>query len=169
MVEVRWTHQAYQDLNAIVEFIAKDSAQYARLFVIDIFQAVDRIAEFPKSGRMVPELGNPAVREIILRKLPHRLPAEGKVRGIAHGLSWRAAIGPRQTQIGFGRALQPTALHGVGIRGPRRLSAPLALEGGDRMICTVRSITRPGNARHTCLRARRSSVDTWCGYVAPET
>jgi len=66
MAEVRWTHQAYQDLNAIVEFINKDSSQYARLFVVDIFQAVDRMAEFPKSGRIVPELGNPAVREIIL-------------------------------------------------------------------------------------------------------
>ena len=49
-----------------LEFINKDSSQYARLFVVDIFQAVDRIAEFPKSGRIVPELGNPAVREIIL-------------------------------------------------------------------------------------------------------
>ena len=29
-------------------------------------QAVDRVAAFPHSGRMVPELGDPAVREIIL-------------------------------------------------------------------------------------------------------
>lgn len=66
MVAVRWTLQASQDLDSIVEFIAKDSPQYARLFVVDIFQAVDRIAEFPKSGRVVPELGDPIVREIIL-------------------------------------------------------------------------------------------------------
>ena len=66
MVEVRWTFQAFQDLKAIAEFIAKDSSQYARLFVVDIFQAVDRLADFPKSGRIVPELNNPAVREIIL-------------------------------------------------------------------------------------------------------
>jgi len=78
MVEVRWTQQACQDLNAIVEFIASDSPQYARLFVIDIFQAVDCIAEFPKSGRMVPELVNPAVREIILGnyRLVYRLKAK---------------------------------------------------------------------------------------------
>jgi plasmid stabilization system protein ParE len=66
MVEVSWTHQACQDLQAIVEFIEKDSSQYASLFVVNIFQAVERIAEFPKSGRMVPELGNPAVRKLIL-------------------------------------------------------------------------------------------------------
>jgi plasmid stabilization system protein ParE len=88
MVEVRWTHQAYQDLQAIVEFIAKDSSQYARLFVIDIFQAVDRIAEFPKSGRMVPELDNPTVRELILGnyRLVYRLKAKcAELLTIYHG------------------------------------------------------------------------------------
>ena len=63
MVEVRWTLQASEDLDSIVDFIAKDSPQYARLFVVDTFQAVERISEFQKSGRVVSELGNPAVRE----------------------------------------------------------------------------------------------------------
>ena len=66
MVEVRWTPQASEDLDSIVDYIARDSPQYARLFVVDTFQAVERISGFPKSGRVVPELGNPAVREIIL-------------------------------------------------------------------------------------------------------
>ena len=75
MVEVRWTLQASRDLDSIVAFIAKDSSHYARLFVVDVFQAVDRMAEFPKLGRMAPELGDPAVREIILRnyRLVYRL------------------------------------------------------------------------------------------------
>jgi addiction module RelE/StbE family toxin len=78
MVGIRWTEQACQDLQAIAEFIEKDSSQYARLFVVDIFQAVERIAEFPKSGRMVPELGDPAVRELILGnyRLVYRLKAK---------------------------------------------------------------------------------------------
>ncbi|MFA6093921.1 MAG: type II toxin-antitoxin system RelE/ParE family toxin [Elusimicrobiota bacterium] len=65
-------------MQAIAEFIEKDSSQYARLFVVDIFQAVERIAEFPKSGRMVPELGDPAVRELILGnyRLVYRLKAK---------------------------------------------------------------------------------------------
>ena len=66
MVEVRWTPQATHDLDAIVVFISNDSPHYARLFVVDLFQAVERIAEFPHSGRVVPELGDPGVREIIL-------------------------------------------------------------------------------------------------------
>ncbi len=66
MVEVRWTPQATEDLDSIVEFIVRDSSQYARLFVLDIFQAVERISEFPQSGRVVPELNDPVVREVIL-------------------------------------------------------------------------------------------------------
>ena len=66
MVEVRWTLQAVEDLDSITEFIAKDSTQYARLFVSDIFQAVERIADFPKSGRVVPEIHDPGIREVIL-------------------------------------------------------------------------------------------------------
>jgi toxin ParE1/3/4 len=66
MVEVKWTLQASQDLESIAEFISKDSEQRARLFVADIFQAVDRIAGFPESGRVVPEIGDAMIREILL-------------------------------------------------------------------------------------------------------
>lgn len=55
MIEVAWSAQAAQDLDSIVEFISKDSPQYARLSVVDIFRALDRIAVFPNSGRIVPE------------------------------------------------------------------------------------------------------------------
>ncbi|MEK7234459.1 MAG: type II toxin-antitoxin system RelE/ParE family toxin [Elusimicrobiota bacterium] len=66
MAEVRWTLQATDDLDSIAQFISKDSPQYARLFVSDVFQAVERLSEFPKSGRIVPELNDPVVREVIL-------------------------------------------------------------------------------------------------------
>ena len=66
MAQVRWTPQASDDLDAIAEFISQDSLHYAALFVLDVLQAVDRLSEFPKLGRVVPEIDNPAVREIIL-------------------------------------------------------------------------------------------------------
>ena len=65
MAEVRWTPQAASDLEAIADFIAQDSPQYASLFVIDVFAAVERLGPFPESGRIVPEKGDPAIREII--------------------------------------------------------------------------------------------------------
>jgi plasmid stabilization system protein ParE len=66
MVEIRWTEQAVADLTAITEFIAQDSHEYACLVASDILDAVDRIADFPKSGRVVPEVQDPAIREVIL-------------------------------------------------------------------------------------------------------
>ena len=66
MAEVRWTLQAAGDLEAIADFIAADSAHYARLFVIDVLAAVERLVAFPSSGRIVPELNDPRVREILL-------------------------------------------------------------------------------------------------------
>jgi plasmid stabilization system protein ParE len=66
MAQVNWTRQAFDDLESITDFIAKDSSHYARLFAIDIIESVDRLHLFPKSGRVVPELKDPAIREIIL-------------------------------------------------------------------------------------------------------
>lgn len=48
VVEVRWILQAADDLDSIVSFISKDSEHYARLFVVDIFEALERIASFPR-------------------------------------------------------------------------------------------------------------------------
>ena len=66
MAEVRWTPQASDDLEAIANFIAVDSPHYASLFAIDVLASVERLVTFPHSGRMVPKLNDPAVREIIL-------------------------------------------------------------------------------------------------------
>lgn len=65
MAEVRWTPQAADDLKGITEFIAADSPHYARLFAMDLLAAVERLSEFPRFGRVVPELKNPAMREIL--------------------------------------------------------------------------------------------------------
>jgi toxin ParE1/3/4 len=66
MGEVRWTLQAADDLEGITEFIARDSPHYASLFVIDVLQAVDRLAQMPRIGRIVPEIKDVAIREIPL-------------------------------------------------------------------------------------------------------
>ena len=66
MAEVRWTPQAADDLEAITDFIAADSPNYASLFAIDVLTSVERLRTFPRLGRVVPELHNPDVREIIL-------------------------------------------------------------------------------------------------------
>lgn len=65
MAEVRWTVQAADDLEGITDYIAADSPTYASLFAMDVLAAVERLAAFPSSGRIVPELNDPAIREIL--------------------------------------------------------------------------------------------------------
>ncbi len=65
MAEVSWTPEAADDFESITEFIAKDSSQYAQLFALDVLETVEHLEEFPAMGRLVPELNDPVVREIL--------------------------------------------------------------------------------------------------------
>jgi plasmid stabilization system protein ParE len=48
--EVRWTEQAITDLQAIREFITRDSPRYGRLVAERLFTATERLEAFPLSG-----------------------------------------------------------------------------------------------------------------------
>jgi plasmid stabilization system protein ParE len=78
MAEVKWTPQATDDLEAIAGFIAQDSPHYASLFVMDVLAAAEGLGRFPRSGRIVPELNDPDVREIVLGnyRIVHRVRGE---------------------------------------------------------------------------------------------
>ncbi|MFP3981959.1 MAG: type II toxin-antitoxin system RelE/ParE family toxin [Desulfobacterales bacterium] len=60
-----WSPTAKLDLNDIATFIAEDSPSAAKRFITGLFQTVERLADFPESGRIVPEFGDPAIREVI--------------------------------------------------------------------------------------------------------
>ena len=65
MAEVSWAPQALDDLESIADFISRDSRHFASLFTANVFQAVERLQEFPDSGRMVPETHDESLREIL--------------------------------------------------------------------------------------------------------
>ena len=66
MAQVKWTPQALDDLEAICLFIARDAPPIAGVFADRTFRATDRLAEYPRSGRVVPELQIENIRELIL-------------------------------------------------------------------------------------------------------
>jgi len=66
MAKVKWSLQALDDLDAICLFIARDAPQVAALFADRAFRATDRLASYPRSGRVVPELEIGHIREIIV-------------------------------------------------------------------------------------------------------
>ncbi|MEJ2726149.1 MAG: type II toxin-antitoxin system RelE/ParE family toxin [Deltaproteobacteria bacterium] len=65
--ELIWSPSAKLDLKDITAFIAEDSVSAAERFVGSLFQVVERLAAFPESGRVVPEFGDPSIREVIRR------------------------------------------------------------------------------------------------------
>jgi toxin ParE1/3/4 len=68
---VSWTERAQADLAAIRAFVEADSPHYAGVIVRRLLRAVDRLQDFPQSGRMVREDVDPAIREIVLP--PYRI------------------------------------------------------------------------------------------------
>ena len=65
MTPLVWTRRAIEDIQTIQRFIEKDSPHYAQLVGQQLISAVERLATFPQSGRIVPEVNDPAVREVI--------------------------------------------------------------------------------------------------------
>ncbi len=71
MTIIIWSPQSLQDLEAIRGYITQDSPRYAALVVQRIVAVVERLEAFPESGRVVPELNNPEIREVVVR--PYRV------------------------------------------------------------------------------------------------
>lgn len=65
MTALVWTRRAIEDVQSIQRFIEKDSPHYAQLVGQQLIAAVERLPAFPQSGRIVPEVSDPAVREVI--------------------------------------------------------------------------------------------------------
>jgi len=65
MVKIVWTDSAILDLEAIGEYIAKDSIRYAEITISQLFEAVDILENYPKSGVIVPEFNNKKIRQLI--------------------------------------------------------------------------------------------------------
>ena len=65
--KVVWSYEATDDLDVLAEYIAKDSAFYAAAFTQQILDTSHSLNEFSDRGRIVPELGDPNVRELLIR------------------------------------------------------------------------------------------------------
>ncbi len=66
MAQVVWTEPALTDLNDIVSYIALDKVTAAEQLVKKAFDSVERLEQFPDSGRTPPELENTQYQEIII-------------------------------------------------------------------------------------------------------
>lgn len=60
---VKWSPEATEDLESIVEYIARDSEFYARSVASKILAVSRKTSEQPMIGRIVPEIGEQEIRE----------------------------------------------------------------------------------------------------------
>ena len=67
-MNVTWSREAGENLVDIEEFIARDSVERAVRFVDALIDNAETIlADNPRSGRVLPEISNPDIRELIYR------------------------------------------------------------------------------------------------------
>jgi toxin ParE1/3/4 len=66
--KIKWAEAAWCDLEVSADFISKDSPYYAAAFVREVRTAARSLSSLAERGRIVPEFGDPTVREIFVRK-----------------------------------------------------------------------------------------------------
>jgi len=61
--QVVWSSEALKDVDAIAEYISRDSPAYAATVVKKILQSTHNLAQRPFLGRIVPEMEQEEIRE----------------------------------------------------------------------------------------------------------
>lgn len=61
-----WSPEALEDIEFIAEYIERDSKFYAKVAVNKIFQSTEKLKNFPKIWRVLPELERKDVRKLML-------------------------------------------------------------------------------------------------------
>ena len=68
MIELVWSPRAIADVEEIRTYIASDSPAWADLTVRRLVASVERLRQYPDSGRMVPERQSVELREVVSGK-----------------------------------------------------------------------------------------------------
>jgi toxin ParE1/3/4 len=63
---VEWAGRAKSDLRLTVEYIRKDSPESAKTFLGQVFQITRSLSTFSERGRVVPDLDDPVVRQVLV-------------------------------------------------------------------------------------------------------
>jgi len=85
---VEWTYPAKQDLKSIYDYISRDSKFYAQKVSFEIVEKSEKLNIFPEIGRIVPEIGDPKIRELIIysyRLIYEIFPDKIKILALIHG------------------------------------------------------------------------------------
>jgi plasmid stabilization system protein ParE len=102
---VAWTETAWRDLERIAEYIAEDSPGYAAALVRRVRDRARSLEGMANRGRVVPELEEPAVRELIVGsyRLIYEIDgADVSILALIHGARDLAALWDKEGHSGPG-------------------------------------------------------------------
>lgn len=87
-MKVHWTETAQAHLQAIHDYIARDSKRNAKRFVDRITRKSQSVGTFPESGNIVPEFDSPEIREVFEKsyRIVYRILADRiDIVAVTHG------------------------------------------------------------------------------------
>jgi len=85
---VIWSNPAKNDLKKIYDYIASDSKYYAVKVSQEFIEKSEQLVELPKIGRIVPEIEDPKIRELIIysyRLIYEISPNRIEILAVIHG------------------------------------------------------------------------------------
>ncbi len=85
---VIWSIPAKDDLKSIHDYIANDSKYYAIKVSQEFIEKSEKLKEFHKIGRIVPEIGDSNIRELFVYsyRLIYEISSEGvEILAVIHG------------------------------------------------------------------------------------
>lgn len=77
-MKAEFSPAAVADLEAIAHYIARDNPKAAAAWVDRLVDRAEKAATLPSSGRVVPEVGDPTIREVFVRtyRIIYRIEAQ---------------------------------------------------------------------------------------------
>jgi len=86
-VRVRWTRPALDDLLAVFRYVAHDNPEAAYRLRDRLREATGPLADHPRLGRVVPEIGDETVRELVRGsyRIQYRVAGEIHVLAVVEG------------------------------------------------------------------------------------
>ncbi len=86
-MQIIWTDPALELVEDVAAYIAQDHPDAAERWALDLFEAVERLAEFPESGRIVPEIAEGSLRELIFDayRVFDRVGSAVEILSVRHG------------------------------------------------------------------------------------
>lgn len=98
-MKLEWSPLAFQRVLEVAEHIRRDNPTAAESWLRGLFRLVERTVRFPNSGRVVPEVGKPDIREVFhgdYRIVDRRTTTRLSIVTVRHG---RRLLDPTELRV----------------------------------------------------------------------